>query len=237
MPGETSTAGAPVVATVPAGAPGSTAATEPATPEAPAAPATPAADPAKAGDAPAGAEAKPDAGEVKYELKLPDGSPLDAAALERTAATARELGLSQDAAQKALELVNTEVTSRITAERDALLAAYSPGGDEWQKQVDGWKAETLADPALGKTPEERTASIESGKGLLRKYGEVHPADKEAMDNFLNTSGLGDHPAAAKFFAWLGKAMSEGTMPLTGGNSGGGSVAERLNSLYPSMAGK
>lgn len=176
-------------------------------PEAPAAPA-----------APKGDSVVP--GEVTYELKLPDGSTLDAAALERTATTARELGLSEESAQKALDFVNTEVASRIEAERDAVLKAHQPGGEKWAEMLDGWKAETLADTSLGKTEEERLATIQKGHSVVEKYAELNPTDAPAMNEFLNTSGLGEHPAAVRFFAWIGKQMGEGTIPITGGGGGG-----------------
>jgi hypothetical protein len=100
--------------------------------------------------------------------------------------------------------------------------------------VDAWKAQTLADVTLGKTPEERQAAIQKGHGVFLKFAEANPTEKEALTGFLNTSGLGDHPTVVRFFAWLGKAAAEG--PLVGPASGGtGSTREaELAARYPSM---
>lgn len=193
------------------------------TPEAPITPAAP-----NAGEAPkppetpaAPAAAKGDSiVPEKYELKLPDDASIDATVLERTATVAKELGLSQDAAQRTLELLNAEVTTRVAAERDAVLKAHQPGGEEWGKMLDGWRAETLADTSLGKTEDERKATIQKGVAVVEKYSELNPTDAPAMKEFLNVSGLGEHPAAVRFFAWIGKQMGEGAMPLLGGKGGG-----------------
>lgn len=143
-----------------------------------------------------------------YDLKLPENAVLDAAATERTTAFARTSGLSPEQAQQVLAFANQEVA----AQRDALLAAHQPGGAAWEKQLNDWRAQTLADSALGATPEERTATIARGTSVLKRYAAANPDDAQAMTSFLDTSGLGEHPAAVRFFAWLGKAAGEGTLP-------------------------
>lgn len=167
--------------------------------------------------------------DTKYDLKLPENSALDASAIERTAAIARTLGLSNEHAQQALEFVNQETASRIQAVMDA----HKPGGAEWTKQVDGWKRDTLADPALGKTPEERQAAITQGRGVIQKFAEAHPEYAVEFRGFLNESGLGDHPAVARLFAWLGKAMGSPTTLVTG-DPAAKKPATPEQAMYPNM---
>lgn len=187
------------------------------------------ADKAAADAAAEAAKAKAPKVPDKYNLKLPEASTLDASALERTAAIARALGLPDDAAaQKVVDLVHQEAAAR----EAAVLADHAPGGAAWTKQVDAWKAETLADPALGATPAERTAAIQKGHGILVKYGEQHPAEKAAMTEFLNNSGLGDHPAANRFFAWLGKVAGE--LPLVAPGVGSAGTVPVAQKIYPTM---
>jgi hypothetical protein len=142
---------------------------------------------------------------VEYTLALPAGAVLDAAALERTVAIARERGLSNEAAQAVLELANTEAT----AQRDALLAAYQPGGTEHAKQVEAWQAETLADATLGATPEARQAAISKGIAVLDKFQTANPTMGAAVKSFLNDTGFGSKREVVHFIAWLGEAASEG----------------------------
>lgn len=145
--------------------------------------------------------------EIVYDLKTPENAALDAAASERTVAFARSRGLSNDAAQAALDLANTEVASA----KEAIFKDHQPGGAAWTKQVDGWKAETLADASLGATPEARTAAIQKGVQIVNKYTEAHPEQAADFKGFFDTSGLGNHPAAVRFFAWLGEVASEGSL--------------------------
>jgi hypothetical protein len=151
---------------------------------------------------------------------LPKDAAIDADALGRTVAIARERGLSSEQAQSVVDLINGEVAQS----RAALLAAHQPGGAEWTKQLDAWKAETLADASLGKTPEERTAAIQRGAQVLKKYGEANPEDAKNMEAFLTESGLGEHPAAVRFFHWLGKAAGERAIVLGSDSSVGGTSA-------------
>lgn len=146
------------------------------------------------------------------KVALPKDAVIDAAVLDETVAIAREQGLSVSQTQAVVDLLN----SRVNADRTALLAAHQPGGAEWTKQLDAWKAETLADDSLGKTPEERKASVERGASVLKRYAEANPEGAEAMNDFLVTSGLGEHPAAVKFFKWLGE--SAGERPIVKGNT-------------------
>lgn len=151
----------------------------------------------------------PAAGAVAYDLRLPEGSPLDPALLERTVAIARERGLSPEQAQAVVDLTASEITARVAAVEQSM----SPGGEAWTKQVNAWKAETENDPKLGKTPAERIATLQRGYGVVRKFGEAHPDDAPALNAFLDNSGLGNHPVVARLFAWLAKEAGEGTFTL------------------------
>lgn len=142
----------------------------------------------------------------KYEgLKLPDKITVDPTLIERTGAIARDLGLSQDKAQKTLDFVASEA-ARETA---AALSAYSPptaelpdGGAKWKEQNDAWKSASLADKELGDgKPEQLKASADLAKKVLAKFG-----DPESID-FVE-SVLGSNPAALRILVRIGKAMGE-----------------------------
>lgn len=158
---------------------------------------------------PAGAPPAPPA-DVVYDLKLPEKSTLDPALLERTVAIARAQGLSPAQAQAAVDLAASEITTHTATAVKAAMEAIQPGGAEWKKEIDGWKAQVLADQTLGKTPEERRATVDRGVGIVRQYAKTHPDDAPAFTQFLD-NGLGDHPATVRFFAWLGDAAKEGSL--------------------------
>lgn len=160
---------------------------------------------------------------------LPKDATIDSAVLERTVAIARERGLSTEQAQATVDLINEQVG----ASRTALLAAHQPGGAEWTKQLDAWKADTLADETLGKTPEERKAAIDLGGSVLKQFKAVNPAMGEAMDTFLTTTGIGERKELAHFLAWLGKSAAERPVVL-GSDSTIKSPDQKLQEMYPSM---
>lgn len=170
----------------------------------------------------------------KYDLKLPDNAILDASVLERTAATARALGLSNEHAQKMLESVHQEAATARQVAVDAAMKAHQPGGAEWIKQETAWRDAVLQDPELGNgKPELVTQAIESSKKVLSKFGSPE------LGQFLETSGLGSEPAVLKFLSKLGKAMGEGAIvngpPASGARDN--SEEGRANRMFPSMAPK
>jgi hypothetical protein len=189
---------------------------------------------------------------ITYTLTLPEKSTLDPSVVERTTATARELGLDNAKAQKLLDTLAQEATAH--AEKHAALAlpaavktatekaiadytkAHSPGGDEWNRQEAQWRAEALADPILGRTEQERQATIDKGKLILKKYTDARPQHAAAFKGFLETTGMGSHPAALSFLGWLGASASEGKI-VVGDPSAGAGTKSAAELMYPDQAGK
>lgn len=156
----------------------------------------------------------------KYDIKLPDGV-TDAAIVERTAAIARELGLGNEAAQKLLDREVATLTEQQTAQT-ALVEAWKPGGAEFVKRDAQWTADAKADKEIG--GENFPAALEKAQLALTKYG-------PELKTYLDQTGLGSHPAAIKFLANVGKAMSEGGLVL--GKIGGAPKAKSdAETLYP-----
>lgn len=170
----------------------------------------------------------------KYELKLPQGSTVDPAIVERTAAKARALGLTNDAGQKLLDsevadavdrekALTAAQTKAATDAQTALLDAWTPGtGEEWKKQQDTWTKAAKADPDIG--GEKFNQSVElSGKAVTRFGG-------DELKTFLDETGYGRHPVVLKFLAKIGGAMSESTM-ATGGIPSGTGTKSTVNKFY------
>jgi len=147
----------------------------------------------------------------KYELKLPEKTRLKADVLERTTATARELGLTESPkAQKLVDLLSKEADAAI----EAHLALHAPGGEAWKETVNGWETAARADKAFGETPEQFTANVEKAKTLFQKYG------TPAFNEFLNNSGFGSHPEVLRFAMALVKASAEGKLVIPKAQDGG-----------------
>src|SRR5436190_13210386 len=109
-----------------------------------------------------------------YDLKLPETADVDATVIERTAAFAKERGLSQEQAQSTLDLVAAEVSARVEADAAKFKAQVA----EWAKQTDG-------DVVLGKNREERRAAVSKGRAVIDKFAEARPDDAKALRGFLD----------------------------------------------------
>ena len=142
----------------------------------------------------------------KYELVLPKDSALPVASIEKTAAIARELGLSNEAAQKVLDAFNATVAAEAKADAEA----WKPNtGPAWKARDAEWKSEALKDTEIGGTPDKLSASVNTANLVLGKFFDPSVAE------FLKESGLGSHREFIRGLARIGKGMSEGTMQLGG----------------------
>lgn len=136
-----------------------------------------------------------DAVPEKYDIKMPDGVALDAAALEAATPVFKELGLSNEKAQKLVGL------------QTQLLQEHQK--NQLEKQLNqrlDWQNQIKAVPDYEKT-------LSQAKQALKKFG-----DPETLAMFEN-GWIGDHPALIKFLAKIGKATQDDTF-VEGGNAGG-----------------
>lgn len=150
-----------------------------------------AADAAKAGEAGKQAGSPTDKGATgapeKYEtFKVPEGVTFDSKAREQFQVTAKELGLSQDAAQKLVDFQATQVK----AAQDQSLKDFA----EMQKT---WAAETRKALGVNADKELAFAAVARDKFFGPKAMEV-----------LNGSGLANHPDVISSLISIGKAISE-----------------------------
>lgn len=197
----------PAPTTTNAGATATPAATPPVTPTplydntpAPAAEAkpneTPSATPAPAAAAPAepnktdtATPSETPAPPAKVELKLPDGSLLDAARVEQISSLAKEKNLTQDQAQLILERESDAVKTFNEAQQNAL-----------KERRETWRTQATADKEIG--GDALPKNVELAHRALKHFG------GDALMQELETTGYGNHPEVVRVFARIGKAMGE-----------------------------
>lgn len=153
-------------------------------------------------------EQKPEGAPEKYEFKPAEGQELDTAALEQFEPIARELNLTNEQAQKMVDLYGTKIMPMVQQQQ----------AEAWQKTTEQWAADVKADKEIG--GDKLTANLSAAQRALDLFGT--PELKE----YLNTTGLGNHPDLVKTFVKIGKAMSEDGM-VDGSNQGQRSAAEVL----------
>lgn len=143
----------------------------------------------------------------KYEaFKAPEGYTYDEKGLAEASAVFKDLGLSQDQAQK---LMDVYASKSLEAAKEAT--------DRGQKAVDemrkSWRDSVAADPEIGKKLSEVKVTI--GRALDSLGDQKLTSDfKAAMD----LTGVGDHPAFVKAFYKLAQAVVEGSHVSGGGPS-------------------
>ncbi|MBW5937564.1 peptidase [Klebsiella michiganensis] len=169
------------------------------------------ADGDKPADKPDDKEQKLEGAPEKYEFKPAEGQELDTAALEQFEPIARELNLTNEQAQKMVDLYGTKIMPMVQKQQ----------AEFWQKTTEQWAADVKADKEIG--GDKLTANLSAAQRALEQFGD--PELKE----YLDSTGLGNHPALVKAFIKVGKAMSEDKV-VTGGHESGGS--DLISAFYP-----
>lgn len=131
----------------------------------------------------------------KYEFAAPEGQELDANALAVFEPIAKELGLTQEQAQKLVDIY-----PQIQQQQ----------AEVWSKQVADWGEQVKADKEIG--GDKFNASVGAAQRALDQFG--NPELRE----YLQVSGLGNHPALVRFCAKVGKSMAEDSFVVP--NQGG-----------------
>jgi hypothetical protein len=144
-----------------------------------------------------------------YEFQAPEGAELDKAALDGFLPIAKELGLSAEAAQK---LVNYQAT---------LVQQQAQG---YVAQQAKWAEDAKVDPDFGGAKFDE--SLRQAQAVVEFIG---PEFKE----FLNASGMGNHPQMFRALAKLGpKFAADKVVSGESRNPGGGAKTEEA--FFPSM---
>lgn len=165
------------------------------------------------------AEAKP--GEVKpavpekYDLKLPEGSLLDSAYVEKISSEYKTKGLTNEQAQTVLERESKAVSEYVEA--------VKPGGQRWVAQESEWRSKALIDPEIGGTPEKLQEAANYGNRALTAF--FSPEIQE----FLRVTGFGSHPELVRGFAKIGRAMGDDKLVV--GKQGDATTKSVAQQLY------
>lgn len=167
---------------------------------------------------------KPVGAPEKYEeFKAPDGLKINPEKMATASALFKELNLSQDGAQRLVDLYAKE----LTAAAEAPVNSYIELRKEWQKEVS-------ADPEIGGKLKEVRTTIARAVDTLG--GPLATSFREAMD----LTGAGDHPAFIKAFYKFAQQLTEGRHVGGGGPSThgqqrpGAPTGTGAAAMYPSL---
>lgn len=125
----------------------------------------------------------------KYELKAPEGSHLDAQALERISLEAKEKKMSQEEAQALLDREHKTVSDFKQKQQDDL-----------KRETEAWVNTLKDDKDFG--GQNYTKNVEHAHRALKKYG------SPAFVDLLEKTGLGNQPDLVRMLSAVGREMGE-----------------------------
>lgn len=129
---------------------------------------------------------KPEGAPEKYEFKAPEGREFDAEVITAFSDVAKELNLSNEAAQKMLDKMAPLMESRTAQQIESVKAQ--------------WMETSMADKEFG--GEKIRENLAVAKKALDQFGSPQ------LRELLEQSGLGNHPEMIRLMYRAGKAISE-----------------------------
>lgn len=132
----------------------------------------------------------------KYDLKMPEGSPLDKSYVDKIASYAKEQGLSNEQAQKVLEREHSVVSDFAKKQQEN----HNQLVDTWAKQVE-------SDNEIG--GQNYKQNVELASRVVKRFG------SDTFIKGLNDTGFGNHPEFVRVFTRIGKAMSDDQLVMPG----------------------
>lgn len=152
----------------------------------------------------------------KYEFTAPEGyeGELDQDALSELEPVARELGLTNEQANKLVAVQAKHLQAQQARQQEQLTST-----------MEGWVNDLKNDAEFGGANFDKNAKV--AQKALEAFGSPE------LKQLLNESGLGSHPELVKAFHKIGLKISEDTMERGTGGVGARPIEERLygNTTY------
>lgn len=148
--------------------------------------------------------AEPAAEATKYEFKFPDAFKAEPEQLERVSALLGKSKVAPEDAQALIDL-HTEVVSKLA---DSTLAHQHKAFSDLRTT---WRGQIQSDAELG------GSGFETTKRTVAQMRDefVAPQHKQAFNDMLRTTGVGDHPEFWRFLNNVGRAFREPAPPPPG----------------------
>lgn len=160
-------------------------------------------------------EQKPEGAPESYEeFSMPDGVELDQGLMESFLPVAKDLNLTQEQAQKLIDLQTKSVVESAKAQQE-----------RWAELRKEWTDLSTSDEEFGGSSFKENLGL--AKRVLDKYGT--PELREALD----VTGVGNHPELIRIFVRFGRAISEDKLDM-GGKAKSTDQTPLANRLFPNQ---
>lgn len=163
------------------------------------------------GDSDAGAEGSTTPPDTYADFTMPEGMQVDEAALTEALPVFKELELTQDQAQKLVDLQAAQV--KASSEKQT---------NDFNQLMTDWQESAKTDSEYG--GDKFDENIKVAQSAINKYGTPE------LKQLLEEQGVGNHPEVIRFMVRVGKTLKE-DVP---GNAGGAvsKAQSRVDTLYP-----
>lgn len=151
--------------------------------------------------------------EAYADFDLPEGLTVDMSALEKATPMFKELGLTQEQAQKVVSFYAEQVQAGEQGRTDA-----------FNQLMDDWRNQSVNDKEFGGEKFEQNIGI--ARTALDKFGTPE------LKTLLEEHGVGNHPEVIRMLVKVGKLTQE---DVPGGGNAAGKQLSRDQILYPSSS--
>ena len=173
-----------------------------------------------------------------YEsITMPEGYTMNDEQLSDVTTFAKDLGLDQAGAQKAVDK-HLEMMGKV---RDRGMQAQETMHSEWATETRNDKefgGSNLSENIAGARKAMNSFSepaVNDGKPVLHQEGPMKGQQMTEMEVFMNDSGWGNHPAVIRVFHRISKAMSEDSF-VSGSLAPPSTKKTQAEVMYPSKEG-
>lgn len=162
-------------------------------------------------DSEAGSEGSQLPPDTYADFVLPEGMPIDNDALVAAAPMLKEMGATQEQAQKLVDWYAGQVQASSQAQVDT-----------FNQLMSDWSEQSKNDSEFGGDNFDK--NVKTAQSAINKYGTPE------LKQLLEDHGMGNHPEVVRFMVRVGSTLKEDIPGATG--SGATSEQDRLSILYP-----
>ena len=145
------------------------------------------------------------------DFTLPEGVTLDSELLAEVGPVFKDLGLTQDQAQKLIDLQSKKAEADVQKQMT-----------DFNQMIDGWKDQSENDKEFG--GEKFDESVAVAREAIDKFGTPE------LKTLLSEHGVGNHPEVIRFMVKVGRLTQE--KPIDGGINPASVTTDRVDQLYP-----
>lgn len=166
-----------------------------------------------------GADGKADvagAPEQYGDFTMPEGIVVNEALMGDFLPVAKELGLTQEAAQKLVDLQTADLARHVQAQED-----------QWENLNQEWVQTARDDKEIGGTEAQFNEKVSIALQALEHFG------TDELSEALTSTGAGNHPEFIRFCYRVGKALANDKV-VPGRQQGATQEKSLAQTLFPSM---